>query len=109
MRETIHEDEIVRQTETPEEHEISRRLFYEADALNYTNKSAEAEKKYREGMDATGDWGVYYHLAQGQIYILRDNLEYALTEFEVASTINDQIDSVHISGSHLSKTCWSLT
>src|ERR687889_543123 len=96
MRETIHEDELIRQAETPQEHEKSRQLFYEADAFNYTNKSAEAEKKYREAMDATGDYGVYYHLAQGQIYILRDNLDYALTEFEIASTINDQIDSVHI-------------
>jgi tetratricopeptide (TPR) repeat protein len=96
MNEAIYEDEITRQTESPLEFEKSGQLFKEADALNYVNKGAEAEKKYREVMDATRAYGVYYHLAQGQIYILHDNLDYALTAFEIASTINDQIDSVHI-------------
>jgi len=89
-------DDVVTHEETPEEYQLSRRYFLEADALNYTNKSKEAERAYRGCMDATGEYGVFYHLAQGQIYVLHDNLEYALTEFEIASQINDQIDFVHI-------------
>jgi tetratricopeptide (TPR) repeat protein len=47
-------------------------------------------------MDATTTSGVFYHLAQGQIYSMRRNIEYALTEFEIASEINVQIDCVFI-------------
>lgn len=82
--------------ETPEEYERSRRLFVEADTLNYTNLRDEAEKAYRAAMDATGEYGVFFHLAQGQIYVLHANLEYALTEFEIASAIDDSIEFVHI-------------
>ncbi len=65
---TITEDEIVRETETPDEFERSSQLFYEADKLRYLEQdTVAAEKKYREAMDATGDYGVFYHQAQGQI------------------------------------------
>lgn len=91
----VNDTDTVRR-ETIEENERSRMLFVAADTLNYTNKPLDAEAAYRAAMDATDDYGVYYHLAQGQIYALHDNLEYALTEFEIASQINDNIDSVHI-------------
>lgn len=90
-------DEFVLQIETPQEFERSRELFYEADRLRYVLQDpTAAEKKYREAMDATGSYGVFYHLAQGQIYSARGNVEYALTEFEIASEINDKVDSVYI-------------
>ena len=47
-------------------------------------------------MAATTTHGVFYHLAQGQIYSMRQNMEYALTEFEIATEITDKIDSVFI-------------
>lgn len=91
------EDEITVQAETAQEFEKSSLLFFEADKFRYVDHDdAEAEKKYREAMDATGDYGVFYHLAQGQIYSMRGNIEYALTEFEIASEISDQIEAVFI-------------
>lgn len=90
-------EEPIFQVETIQELERSRDLFYEADRLRYElQDQAAAEKKYRETMDATGAYGVFYHLAQGQIYSGHGNVEYALTEFEIASEINASIDSVHI-------------
>jgi tetratricopeptide (TPR) repeat protein len=90
-------DELVLQSESPQEFDKSSELFYEADRLRYLGSNeVAAEKKYREAMEATGSYGVFYHLAQGQIYSMLGNIEYALTEFEIASEINDQIDSVFI-------------
>lgn len=84
-------DKIIRQKESIEEFENSSALFLAADKLRYQDRLySEAEKTYREAMEATGSYGVYYHLAQGQVYSMRDNLEYALTEFEIAAEINEQ-------------------
>ena len=70
------------------------RFFYAAsDRLRYKDRQeSDAEMKYREVMQATGNYGVFYHLAQGQIYSMRGNLDDALTEFEIASEINEQSD-----------------
>jgi tetratricopeptide (TPR) repeat protein len=91
------EDASEQQVETPEEFERSSLLFYEAERLRYSleNPTA-AEQKFREAMDVTGNYGVFYHLAQGRIYSLRGNIDYALTEFEIASEINSQLPAVFI-------------
>src|SRR4051812_48528768 len=96
MDETFSPEATTIRAETPEERERSRELFLQADGLNYANQSAEAEKLYRASMDATGDHGAFFHLAQGQIYVIHDNLEYALTAFEIASQIDDSLEFVHI-------------
>lgn len=84
-------------TETPKEFEGSRKLYLAGNILNFDyNKLEEAEQKYREAMQKTSDYGVYYHLAQGQIYILNGKLDDGLTEFEIASEINTKIEDVHI-------------
>ena len=94
---TTADDEIVRQTETPEAFQKSAQLFFAADKLRYQGQDeSAAERAYREAMAATTTSGVFYHLAQGQIYAMRRNIEYALTEFEIASEINDQLDCVFI-------------
>ena len=91
------DDEVVRIQESPEAFEMSSRLFYAADKLRYEEQNETvAEKTYRDAMAATTTHGVFYHLAQGQIYSMRQNIEYALTEFEIAAEINDQIDSVFV-------------
>ena len=91
MLDTIESDKIVRQKESLAEFNESSALFTEADKINYQDRQPEeAEKKYREAMEATGSYGIYYHLAQGQIYVIRGNLERALTEFEIAAEINEQ-------------------
>ncbi|MGD0207503.1 MAG: tetratricopeptide repeat protein [Verrucomicrobiota bacterium] len=91
------EDLSEQQTETPGEFERSSQLFYEAERLRCSLEDATTtEQKFREAMDATGSYGVFYHLAQGRIYSLHGNIEYALTEFEIASEINNQIPAVFI-------------
>ena len=91
------EDISVPQTESPSEFERSSQLFYEAEKLRHSvDDPAAAEQKYREAMDATRSYGVFYHLAQGGIYSLRGNIEYALTEFEIASGINNHIPAVSV-------------
>ena len=64
------EDASEQQVETPEEFERSSLLFYEAERLRYwlENPTA-AEQKFREAMDATGNYGVFYHLAQGRFIL----------------------------------------
>lgn len=92
MLDATETDKIVRQKESAEEFENSSALFREADKFRYQDRQEDkAEIKYREAMEATGDYGVYYHLAQGQIYSMRGNLDYALTEFEIATEINEQL------------------
>ena len=91
------EDISVPQTESPCEFERSSQLFYEAEKLRHSvDDPTAAEQKYREAMAATGSYGVFYHLAQGRIYSLRGNIEYALTEFEIASEINNHIPAVFV-------------
>jgi tetratricopeptide (TPR) repeat protein len=91
------DDEVLLGLETAEAFERSSRLFYAADKIRYeTQDEAGAEKMYREAMAATSTHGTYYHLAQGQIYSMRQNMEYALTEFEIAAEINAEIDSVFV-------------
>jgi tetratricopeptide (TPR) repeat protein len=90
-------DEVVLERETSEGFERSSQLFYAADKLRYESQDETgAEKTYREAMAATTTHGVFYHLAQGQIYSMRQNMEYALTEFEIATEITDKRDSVFI-------------
>src|SRR5689334_6096384 len=85
-------DRLVREKESPEEFSQSSALFREADRIRYEERNQIlAESKYREAMDATGDYGVHYHLAQGQIYSMHGNLEYALTEFEIAANLNEEL------------------
>lgn len=92
MFDATETDKIIRQKESAKEFESSSALFLAADNLRYKERLyAEAENKYREAMEATGSYGVYYHLAQGQIYSMRGNLDYALTEFEIAAEINEQL------------------
>jgi tetratricopeptide (TPR) repeat protein len=93
----ISEDISAPQIESPHEFKLSSQLFYEADSLRHSlENTTAAEQKFREAMDATGSYGVFYHLAQGKIYSMRGNIEYALTEFEIASEINSHIPSVFI-------------
>lgn len=82
--------------ESFEQFEESRRLFHKGDQLHYENNKSEAVTKYREAMRATVEDGFYYHLAQGQIYKIYGQMEDALTEFEIASSINDDIPEVHV-------------
>lgn len=73
---TTADDEIVRQTETPEAFQKSAQLFFAADKLRYQGQDeSAAERAYRETMAATTTSGVFYHLAQGQIYAMRRNIE----------------------------------
>lgn len=89
---TPETDKLVREKESDEEFARSRELFREADRLRYETRSQTlAEIKYREAMGATGDYGVHYHLAQGQIYSMYGSLEPALTEFEIAAEINEEL------------------
>jgi hypothetical protein len=73
---TRADDEIVREPESSEAFERSSQLFYTADNLRYeAQDETGAEKMYRAAMDATTTYGVFYHLAQGQIHSMRQNME----------------------------------
>lgn len=89
-------ENVFEEQETLAQFEKSRQFFHEADLLKFDNYHVEAERKYREAMDATIDNGVYFHLAQGQIHEIHKNIEDALTEFEIASNINSNLLDVQI-------------
>lgn len=88
--------DIEEEKESSEQFIKSRDFFLQADVLNFENKKDEAERLYRKSIKATNDKGVYYHLSRGQIYAMQNKIDEALTEFEIALSINDQIEEVHI-------------
>jgi len=72
------------------------RIYELADQLKFSNKMKEAEQNYRMVTKLVNDDIFYFHLAQGQIHDIHDNIDDSLVAFEIARSLEISDVRVHI-------------
>jgi len=74
----------------------SEKNFFEGKYFQLENNLADAEKMYQKSIDSTNEDNVFYHLSKGNIYVIHEKIEDALTEFIIANSISPDNIEAHI-------------